>query len=158
MHIQTVPKVLSMNPSTALRRLGAVANGWKPPPAAGSRCQRLGAVPDGWEPPPAATSAPGRPHPQRGRHQVPLTPANLRLDREHHKVFRQAFFQKGLPPEAPFSPLHLLIYSILLTIYSFPQYHEQTLPFVPTAASLTYGRLLYTACLYQAQLPFPYSS
>ncbi|MBQ1388645.1 MAG: hypothetical protein IIY78_03370 [Clostridia bacterium] len=25
---------------------------------------------------------------------------NLRLDREHHKVFRQAFFQKGLPPEA----------------------------------------------------------
>ena len=25
---------------------------------------------------------------------------SLRLDREHHKVFRQAFFQKGLPPEA----------------------------------------------------------
>ena len=24
----------------------------------------------------------------------------IRLDREHHKVFRQAFFQKGLPPEA----------------------------------------------------------
>ena len=29
-----------------------------------------------------------------------LNVINLRLDREHHKVFRQAFFQKGLPPEA----------------------------------------------------------
>ena len=32
--MQTVPKVLSMNPSTALRRLGAVANGWEPSPTA----------------------------------------------------------------------------------------------------------------------------
>ena len=62
-----------------------------------------------------------------------LNVINLRLDREHHKVFRQAFFQKGLPPEA-YRKLKLMILPGTLHVPDGNVRHWQTAPPDPLLA------------------------